>query len=110
MIKFKSTINFDKLARKQRAKLKTFAGATAGKMEEYAKRNAPWTDRTGNARQTLQGKSESDNSLLRVMICGNMPYSVYLELAYEKRYAILRPTTEAFKDDFYRNAGRILGK
>lgn len=106
----KSNVDFMKLARKQKALLKALGDATAVKMEKDAKANAPWTDRTGNARQTLQGKSEWDNDMFHVMICGNMQYSVYLELAHEKKYAILVPTTEKYKDEFYNNAKKVLGE
>lgn len=93
----------------------------AAKMEAYAKQNRPWTDRTGNARNTLegvliQGNPDADGgvSLLprrvpggdgvyTLGIVGHMPYSVFLELAYGERYAILRPTVNVLAPDILRS-------
>lgn len=86
----------------------------AEKLEILAKRNAPWTDRTGNARRTLEGFQEfKDPENYRIGICGNMPYSDRLELGFNRRYAILMPTMKAQKpyivDDIKKAIGRIDG-
>lgn len=67
----------------------------AQRMERYAKENRPWTDRTGNARRTLEGRLEQSGDIAAVGIVGHMPYSVYLELSYGQKYAILAPTVHA---------------
>lgn len=67
----------------------------AAKMEGEAKRGAPWTDRTGNARQSIRGVSGWNGGKLRCGVSGNMEYSVYLELAHEGQNAILWPTVQA---------------
>lgn len=73
------------------------AGAVASQMEADAKRNAPWTDRTGNARRTLAGFAQWDSTgSLLVGIAGHMPYSPRLELHFGGRYAILAPTVDAY--------------
>lgn len=73
------------------------AASVAGEMEDYAKRNAPWTDRTGNARRTMTGFAGWDEGgNLLVGISGHMPYSPKLELHYGGRYAILVPTVDAY--------------
>lgn len=88
------------------------AGAEcAGEMEQYAKQNRPWTDRTGNARRTMEGvfgwgKVGADGLFepvgptgchtLVVGVEGNMPYSVNLELSFDGRYSILAPTVHHF--------------
>lgn len=70
---------------------------TAGEMESYAKRNAPWTDRTGNARRTMTGFAQRDDSGdIVVGVSGHMPYSPKLELRFGRRYAILVPTVDAY--------------
>lgn len=74
----------------------------ADSMEQYAKQNAPWTDRTGNARRTLAGvntfgaEGGEDETAYYIGVCGNMPYSPELELGHRQRYAILRPTVQEF--------------
>lgn len=65
-------------------------------MEEYAKDNAPWTDRTGNARQGLQGFVEDvSETIVDIYISHGMDYGKWLELAHAGRYAILWPTIQA---------------
>jgi len=67
-------------------------------IEAYAKQNASWTDRTGNARQGLHGYVEdfsSDVVALYLSYGAGIDYSIYLELAHNGRYAIIIPTFEA---------------
>lgn len=70
--------------------------SVAEQMEAYAKQNAPWTDRTGNARRTLSGFVDSDESNLYIGVAGHMPYSPLLELYYGGRFKIILPTVDAF--------------
>lgn len=72
--------------------------AVAGEMENFAKANAPWHDRTGNARRTLAGFASRDAETVAVGVCGNMPYSPRLETGFHGRYAILVPTVESYLD------------
>lgn len=61
--------------------------------EITAKKNAPWTDRTGNARRTLTGKTVLKVfGEKRLYLIGKMDYSVRLELFYDFRFSILFPT------------------
>lgn len=71
--------------------------AVAAEMEAYAKQNAPWTDRTGNARRTLAGfvKQHGEDTLL-IGLAGHMPYSPVLELYYGGRYSIILPTVDSY--------------
>ena len=68
---------------------------TAGtKMETYAKKNAPWTDRTSNSRQTIDHNEIMEGNKITIQLRGNTPHFKYLELAMEKRWAILWPTIQ----------------
>lgn len=62
--------------------------------ENYAKQNRLWRDRTGHARQRLKGYYEtSDNgNKTRIYISHGVEYGKWLELAHERRYAILKKT------------------
>lgn len=66
----------------------------AADLEAQAKRDAPWTDRTGLARQTIRGVSGWQGGKLRCGVTGNMEYSPYLELTREGRFAVLWPTVQ----------------
>lgn len=80
---------------KSRVAIKMFAQEGAKKFENYAKINRPWTDRTGHARQRLVGWVEMFSDKVRINIGHGVDYGVYLELAHEKRFAILQPTVNA---------------
>ena len=64
-------------------------------IETYAKDNAPWTDRTGNARQGLHGFVEDvSESVVAIVLAHGMDYGKWLELAHHGRYAIILPSLE----------------
>ena len=66
---------------------------SAERLQTDAKQNAPWRDRTGNARRTLLGTSMGFPFGKKcVSIVGRMYYSPNLELDYGGRYSILFPT------------------
>lgn len=65
-------------------------------VEAEAKANAPWTDRTGNARQGLRGFVEDlSASTVAIYLTHSVEYGVNLELKYQGRYAIILPTLES---------------
>jgi len=59
----------------------------------YARTNAKWTDRTGNARNGLFAKHDSDPMVLhRLTVYHSMSYGYWLEVRWAGRYAIIGPT------------------
>lgn len=72
---------------------------TATAMQNDAKANAPWTDRTGNARTGLFGTSEADFAKKVVTIYLShgvaINYGVWLELAGSGRYSVVMKTMQA---------------
>lgn len=80
--------------------IETAVGSVTADMELYAKQNAPWTDRTGNARRTMTGFTLWENeNVLVAGVSGHMPYSPKLELNYGGRFRILLPTLDRFSPD-----------
>lgn len=71
---------------------KMLAETGALKMQKYAQGHAPWTDRSGRARQTLQGTVEPYSNGYQIVISHGVDYGVWLELAHEKRFAIVPDT------------------
>jgi len=71
-------------------------------LENHAKQHAPWTDRTGNARQSLFTASELANDVVTLYLSHGMEYGVYLETRWAGKYAIILPTLQAHQ-------GQILG-
>lgn len=73
----------------------------AKELEAEAKRDAPWTDRTGMARATLEGINTftEDGNRYCIGVCGNQPYSPELENGHGRRYAILLPVMRRHYND-----------
>lgn len=55
-------------------------GTTMGKtMERYAKTNAPWTDRSSHARQSLHGGFEEKGRKMTIYLSHGVRYAKWLE-------------------------------
>lgn len=80
---------------KSQVAFRMFAIEGAKKFENYAKQNRPWTDRTGQARQRLTGWVEMFSDKIRIHIGHGVDYGIYLELANQRRFAILQQTVNA---------------
>ena len=64
-------------------------------VEAEAKSNAPWTDRTGNARQGLTGfVDDVSATMVYLYLSHRVTYGVFLEIKNSGRYAIILPTLE----------------
>lgn len=72
--------------------IRAFAETGALKMQSYAQQHAKWTDRSGRARQTLQGGVEKHANGYTIRLAYGVDYGIHLELRYGKRYAILPDT------------------
>lgn len=70
----------------------------AGHAEGEMKMSAPWTDRTGNARNGLHAGVMVGRDEFRLFLSHGVDYGVFLELAHGGNYAIVRPTADVYKD------------
>jgi hypothetical protein len=102
---------------RQRAGLLALSQSYAGRMESYAKQNAPWTDRTGNARNNLSGRAvifdqDPDHYVVGVRLAHGMSYGVWLEVTNRPRGSaarpIIHPTIELFRDRFYDDCHKVV--
>jgi len=66
----------------------------AEEVQDYAQANAPWTDRTGEARDGLTAESFSDNDILTIVLYHTVEYGIWLEVRNSGEYAIIIPTLE----------------
>lgn len=94
MFNVKSTFNLKDFEKRVRSGLLMYGDTSAKKLEADAKKNRPWKDQTGNARNSIQGDSYFKSDTLVIRLSGNVDYFQYLELAMDKRYAILKPTVD----------------
>lgn len=62
----------------------------------YMKENAPWTDRTGNARAGLHSSVNFGEDYWELILAGGVYYQLFLEVCNSGRYAIIIPTMQHF--------------
>lgn len=61
------------------------------------KSNASWTDRTGNARQSLNAEVEDmAMDMVEIVLSHGVEYGIYLELSHGGAYAIIAPAVDVF--------------
>ena len=65
------------------------------RVEAYARQNAPWTDRTGNARSGLATTTEHGPASHSIVLAHSVPYGIWLEVRFEGRNQIIIPTIKA---------------
>lgn len=75
--------------------MRMYAESAAVKLESYMKSNRPWTDRTGMAKARLSAAVQELAEGLRIALAHGVDYGIWLELANEKRYAIIQPTLQS---------------
>jgi hypothetical protein len=93
--------NFDQAA---------LAGARsyAATVENAMKANAPWTDRTSAARNSLQAAAGKQGQDLVVVASGGMTYSPFLETRYAGKYAIILKTLQSTAPQFLDHVTRAV--
>ena len=83
----------------------------AAKMEEYAKDEAIWIDRTSNARQKLIGQAYYVTmDQVQIAVSHQMDYGIWLELAHGRDYAILETAIEENIDELLNSIKRLIGR
>lgn len=76
------------------AAVRMYAETSALKLQDNAKQNAKWTDRTGHARQRLTGDALVATNGYKLRLAHGVDYGIWLELAHEKRFSIIPQTIE----------------
>lgn len=67
------------------------------RIETHMKTTAPWTDRTGNARNGLFAKAGHERAQRHWIDLGHrVNYGIWLEIRFAGRYAIVLPTLIAY--------------
>jgi len=67
----------------------------AAKIEAHAKQAAPWTDRTGIARQGLTGKAVKTATGVILYLFHQASYGIWLEVKNAGRFAVILRSLEA---------------
>lgn len=66
-----------------------------GRIQSAAQEGAPWTDRTGNARQGLSTAVDSGGTVIRLVLFHTATYGIWLEVRWGGKYATIMPTLTA---------------
>jgi len=77
----------------------------AEEIEAYGKNNAPWTDRTGAARDGLVADVSLEGSDVVITFAHSVDYGLWLELIQDGTFAIIMPTLEALGPEILERAG-----
>jgi hypothetical protein len=92
-------------------------------LEDDAKQNAPWTDRTANARQMLYGWTDIIEDAVYLYLSHGVTYGYWLEVKKPTRtvdlvglelkeagkYAIVLPTLEKYFNQIMKMVGDVMG-
>jgi hypothetical protein len=83
----------------------------AAEMQQWAKDNAPWMDRTGDARAGLRGEVDEEVGAIGVIILTHDPlldYPIWLEIAHQGRFAIIAPAIDYWGPIFFKRMKRLM--
>ncbi len=96
--------NIRKLRAQLLAQAADAADESAHLLESYSKATAPFTDRTGNLRNSIKGTSTVSHESARMVVSASMQYAPFVELGTSRSapYAFLWPSVAA-------NTDRVLG-
>lgn len=80
-------------------------------LEEEAKRGAPWTDRTGDARRELFGASEIAGEMIVIYLShgAGISYGVFLETLRGGKFSVVLKTIEKHMGDLFQLIAEELG-
>ena len=84
-----------------------------GEAVDWMKPNAPWTDRTGNARSGLNAHAEFPSNVFELVLAHSMWYGIFLELTNSGRYSILVPAMLYWGDELMKRISssmKLLGQ
>lgn len=75
--------------------------------ENYMRSNAPWTDRTTNARNGLFSHADREATHHSLLMSHSVSYGIYLETMQTGRYGIIVPTWLRTSDELWRMLSKL---
>lgn len=82
----------------------------AARIEAYAKANARWTDRTGQARQGLVGRAIATATGVVIMLVGLSDHNIWLEIAHGGVWGIILKALQTFYGELMGALRRLVGR
>lgn len=103
--------NLAQFSNKIGAAMLMYATTKSTECEAYMKLHRPWTDRTNQAKTTLNSKvSQPNDHTIRITLAHGVDYGIWLELAHEKRYAIIGPTVTIKSVEIMQDMKNLMSK
>lgn len=103
--------NLTKLAPKLEAACMMVAQSEALRLQSYMMQHRPWTDRTGQAKATLNARvSKPSAHIIRITLAHGVSYGIWLELAHGKKYAIVKPTIDSQAQKTFQQFNNLISK
>lgn len=88
-----------------------YASTKAKQIQADAQKNRPWADRTGRAKAGLVAEATKPReNLIQITLAHGVRYGIWLELAKEKKYAIIGPTLKKFENEVMDGLNGLLNK
>jgi hypothetical protein len=85
------------------------AQSFAPQIANWMKQNAPWTDRTGNARQGLYTEvNHVVRSMVEIIFSHGVAYGLWLEIRHAGAYAIVNPALDYWAPRIWAAVVRML--
>ena len=101
----------DNMAEKAGATILLYMATKATMVESEMKTGRPWQDQTNQAKAGLNVRVTQPNSnTLRMTLAHSAPHGVFLELAKEKRFAIIAPTLKKYQYEVIEDLDGIMKK
>jgi hypothetical protein len=83
----------------------------APEIANWMKENAPWTDRTGNARQGLYTAVENVvNTMVELIMSHGVEYGIFLELKNAGHFAIVNPALDYFAPKIWQDVRELVSR
>ena len=99
--------NFNQFAGSIKDIVHALTDAKFNEMVNYAKANAVWTDRTGNARKSIEQVDLSDDNMVRFYLTIGVDYGIWLEVANDGKYRILQPTLTIYEPEIMKMLDQV---
>lgn len=87
------------------AEVEAHALELAQQILDYAQTNAPWEDRTGDARRLLDVDVSQDSEAIIIQLYHQVDYGLWLEVIQSGRFAIIMPTLQRFAGEAFDMSG-----
>lgn len=78
------------------------------KVQDHARQSAPWTDRTGNARNGLFARSGHNGFSHEIVLYHTVPYGIWLEIRFAGKNAVIAPTIQKMGPDTMKAVERLI--